>query len=130
MNCCNSCANLHKATALTAAGALTVTNSTNVGNFDKFCLVLTIPPDGIITGAPVAYTASVNGTDTPLVDRWGYPIKSDRLCTRTLYKGRYIIVAGNPHISIMNVPNDYGDMAVSAAAASSTEAVNPSTRSK
>lgn len=128
MTCCNSCQNLHKTTALSTAGLLTVTNDTNVGNFDKFCLVLTINPDSVITGAPVAYTVTINGTAVPIIDRWGYPVMSDRLCTRTLYKGRFITVGANSHITLMNVPSGSCDVSVSAA--SSTEAVNPSTRSK
>lgn len=102
---CNCCENLHKTSALTAAGLLTVTNPNNIGNFDRFCLVLTINPDSIITGEPVAYTVTLNGTAVPLIDRWGYPITSDRLRTRTLYKGRYI-VGTDTHVTLMNVPDD------------------------
>jgi len=132
MTCCNSCPNLHKTTALTAAGLMTVTNDTNVGNFDKFCLVLTINPDSVITGAPVAYTVTINGVAVPIVDRWGYPVMSDRLATRTLYKGRFITTGGASHITLMTVPSCAYDVVVSATASStdSTEAVNPSTRSK
>jgi len=103
---CNCCANLHKTTGLSAAGLLTVTNPTNVGNFDKFCLVLTICPDSIITGVPVAYTVTINGTAVPIIDKWGYPITSDRLRTRTLYKGRYVTVAGVSHVTLLNVCDD------------------------
>lgn len=91
----------HVSTALTAAGVLTVTNDTNVGNFDKFCLILTICPNAIITTAPVDYTVTINGTAVPLWDRWGYPITTDRLCTRKCYCGRYI-ESDTPHITLMN----------------------------
>lgn len=96
-----ACNNLHKTTALSTAGLLTVTNPNNVGNFDPFCLILTICPDSVITGAAVPYTVTVNGVAVPILDKWGYPITSDRLRTRTLYKGRYIESA-TPHITLIN----------------------------
>lgn len=102
---CNCCEHLHKTTALSAAGLLTVTNPTNIGNFDRFCLILTICPDSVITGVPVEYTVTINGTAVPIIDKWGYPITSDRLRTRTLYKGRYIVGDTN-HVTLINVCDD------------------------
>lgn len=122
---CNCCNNLHKTTALSAAGLMTVTNPNNVGNFDKFCLVLTICPNTVVTGTPVPYTVTVNGTNIPVVDRWGYPIQTDRLRTRTLYKGRYITVAGNSHITLLNVCDD--EAAIASAIASTSVAETPTT---
>lgn len=117
---CNCCANLHKTTALSTAGLLTVTNPNNVGNFDKFCLVLTICPDSVITGVPVAYTVTINGTAVPVIDKWGYPIMSDRLRTRTLYKGRYVTVGGESHVTLLNVCDNEAAIASAVAAATST----------
>lgn len=117
---CNCCANLHKTTGLTAAGLLTVTNPNNVGNFDKFCLVLTICPDSVITGVPVAYTVTINGTAVPIIDKWGYPITSDRLSTRTLYKGRYVTVGTTSHVTLLNVCDDIPTTVAAAASASTT----------
>lgn len=117
---CNCCANLHKTTALSTAGLLTVTNPNNVGNFDKFCLVLTICPDSVITGVPVAYTVTINGTAVPVVDKWGYPITSDRLRTRTLYKGRYIVASDGAHVTLLNVCDDEAAIASAIAATTST----------
>lgn len=97
-----TCNNIHKTTALSATGLLTVTNATNVGNFDKFCLILTICPNNVITAAPAEYTITINGTAVPIVDRWGYPITTDILCTRTPYYGRYIENA-TPHLTLMSV---------------------------
>lgn len=117
---CNSCANLHKTTALSTAGLLTVTNATNVGNFDKFCLVLTICPNSVITTTPVAYTVTINGTAVPIIDRWGYPITTDRLKTRTLYKGRFITVGAASHVTLLNVCDDDAAIASAIAAASTS----------
>lgn len=100
-NCC-SCQFKHVSTALTTAGLLTVTNAVNIGNFDKFALILTINPNSVITTAPVEYTVTVNGTAVPILDRWGYPITTDRLRTRKCYIGRYVESA-TPHITLLNV---------------------------
>ena len=117
---CNCCQNLHKTTALTDGGVLTVTNPNNVGNFDPFCLVLTINPDSVITGSPVAYTVTVNGTAIPIIDMWGYPVMTDRLRTRKVYKGRYIVTSTGAHITLTNVACGESDVAATIAATSST----------
>ena len=97
---CN-CPYIHTTTALSTAGLLTVTNDSNVGNFECFRLILTINPDSVITSAPVDYTITINGAAVPIWDKWGYPITTDRLSTRTCYKGRYIESA-TPHLTLMN----------------------------
>jgi len=103
MACSNFCPYVHRTSSLSAAGLLTVTNATNVGNFDPFCLIMTIDPDGVITGAPVPVTITINGTAVPVVDIWGYPITTDVLgVCRTKYKGRYI-ENDTPHITLTNV---------------------------
>lgn len=100
---CN-CGNFHRATNLTTAGLLTVTNPNNVATFDEFNLVLCLNPNNIITGAPVAYTVTVNGTAIPILDVWGYPIRTDRLNPRKVYRGRYIAGTGiTTHITLTNV---------------------------
>ena len=101
MSCCD-CEFLHKTTALTDGGVLTVTNPNNVGDLDRFCLVLTINPDSVITGAPVAYTVTINGTAVPIWDIYGLPITTDVLCTRKVYKGRYVN-SDTPHVTLKNV---------------------------
>jgi len=113
---CNCCGNLHKTTGLTAAGILSVTNSNNIGNFDTFCLLLTINPDSVITTAPVAYTVTVNDANVPVIDMWGYPVMSDRLRTRKVYRGKYIVTGGTPHITLVNVPCGATDVAATIAA--------------
>lgn len=109
---CN-CKFKHTTTALSTAGLLTVTDPNNIGNFERFCLILTINPDDVITGAPVAYTITINGTAVPIVDVWGYPITTDRLCTRTLYKGRYV-EGDTPHITLRNVLSNEANAAIKA----------------
>lgn len=118
---CNCCPNLHKTTALSTAGLLTVTNPNNVGNFDRFCLLLTICPNSVITTTPVAYTVTINGTAVPIIDKWGYPITTDRLKTRKIYNGRYITVGASSHVTLTNVCDDEAAIASAVAASTSSE---------
>lgn len=116
---CNCCEHLHKTTALSAAGLLTVTNPNNIGNFDRFCLVLTICPNSVIVGAPVAYTVTINGAAVPIWDMWGLPVMTDRLRTRKVYRGRFI-TTGTQHVTLLNVPCDEAAIASTIAATAST----------
>lgn len=117
---CN-CDNLHRATALSTAGLLTVTNPNNVANFDNFNLVLCLNPNNVITGAPVAYTVTVNGVAVPILDIWGFPIRTDRLCPRKLYRGKYITGTGiTAHVTLVNVCCTAAD-ALAAATVATTE---------
>lgn len=117
---CNCCEHLHKTTGLSTAGILTVTNPNNIGNFDVFCLLLTICPNSVITAGPAAYSITLNGANVPVVDMWGYPVMTDRLRTRKIYRGRYIVVNGTPHVTLTNIPCGATDVAATIAATSTT----------
>lgn len=100
---CN-CGNFHRATNLAADGTLTVTNPNNIANFDDFNMVLCLNPNNVITGAPVPYTVTINGTAVPILDVWGYPVRTDRLCPRKMYRGKYIAGTGiTTHVTLTNV---------------------------
>ena len=101
---CNCCSYMHKTTAISATGTLTVTNANNVGNFDRFCLCFTICPSSVITTAPVALSVQINGGEVPIIDEWGYPVMSDKVTTRKRYFGRYITVNGDSHVTLLNAP--------------------------
>ena len=107
------CKFLHTTTALSTAGLLTVSDDSNIGNFERFCLILTINPDDVITTAPVAYTVTINGSAVPIWDIWGYPITTDRLMTRCPYKGRYV-GGTTPHITLRNVLSTEAQAAIKA----------------
>lgn len=120
---CN-CGILHRGISLTDAGVLTVTNPNNISNFDEFNLVICLNPNNFITGAPVAYTVTINGENIPLIDIWGYPIRTDRLVPRKVYRGRYISGTGiTTHISLINLCCT----AVDAIANTTTEATQTTT---
>ncbi len=100
---CSNCPYFHKATAITDGGVLTVTNPNNIGDFDRFCLCLAVNPNNVITGAPVALTITLNGASVPVVDEWGYPVTTDRVRTRRVYRGRYITLTAGAHVTLLNV---------------------------
>lgn len=115
------CNILHRGTSLTTDGVLTVTNPNNISNFDNFNLVICLNPNNIITAEPVPYQITINGTAVPVLDIWGYPIKTDRLCPRKVYRGKYISGTGiTTHITLANVCSTIADALSSASAAVET----------
>ena len=123
MTCrCNP--NFHIATALSAAGLLTVTNNTNIANLDPFIFVLAVNPNNIITGAPVNYTMTINGATSNVLNRYGLPISTDRLTPRRRYLGRYIVPeTGTPYVILLDTPCNiaYALSSASVAVADETE---------
>ena len=114
--------NLHRATNLTTAGVLTVTNSNNIANLMPFDLVLCLNPNNIITGAPVNYTITVNGVAVPLLNRVALPISTDHLMPRKRYHGYYIVpTSGDPHVILVNTPCSLEFALSSASVAKTTE---------
>lgn len=95
----------HLGTQLSDTGVLTVTNSTNIGNFEPFNLRLRENLTSSITGEPVLYQATINGTAVYLKSVWGTYIPTNRLRARTTYLGRYIAPeGGDAYIVLTNVP--------------------------
>lgn len=123
MNCmCNP--NVHKATALTTAGVLTVTNPNNIANLDPFILILCVNPNNVITTAPVNYTLTINGATIALKNRLGLPISTDRLKPRRPYHGYYVVPAdGGPYVILVDTPCNpaYALSSASVASASTTD---------
>jgi len=81
----------HLATTVTTAGLLTVTNSTNIPNGAWFNLRIGFNPSSIITGAPVNYTLTVNGTAVNLMNTYAARVSSDKLSPRCTYRGYYFV---------------------------------------
>lgn len=102
---CNCNPNFHRGTALSTTGVLTVTNPDNIANLSPFSLVVCVNPNSVITGAPVNYTMTINGATADLLNRYGLPISTDRLSTRRVYHGRYIVPAtGTPYVILLDTP--------------------------
>lgn len=120
--CCNNNPNLHRVTALSATGVMTVSNPNNIANLSRFDLVLCINPDTVIVGAPVNYTLTINGATANLHNRFGLPISTDRLSTRRVYHGRFIIpTTGTPYVILLDTPCDIGYALSSAAVVRTTD---------
>jgi len=96
MNCnCFNQSFQHKVTSLvqgTTSVEMTITNATNISDLDPFELLLCVNPDTVVTGDPLPFTLTINGTaGIALKNRWGLPIFSNRLKPRKIYRGRYVI---------------------------------------
>lgn len=117
--------NLHRATNMTTAGLLTVTNSNNIANLTPFDLVLCLNPSSVITGAPVNMTITINGTVATLLNRIALPISTDHLRSRTRYKGVYVIpTSGDPYVILLDTPCDLAYALSSASVAKETTTTN------
>ena len=117
--------NLHRATNMTTAGLLTVTNSNNIANLTPFDLVLCLNPSSVITGAPVNMTIAINGTVATLLNRIALPISTDHLRSRTRYKGVYVIpTSGDPYVILLDTPCDLAYALSSASVAKETTTTN------
>lgn len=96
---------VHKATALSETGLLTVTNASNVSNLDPFVLILCVNPNNIITGTPLNLTMTLNGGTVNVLNRYGLPVTTDRLMPRRRYLGRYIVpTIGTPYVILLDTP--------------------------
>ncbi len=124
MSCfCNP--NLHRATALTTDGLLTVTNPSNISNLDPFILILCVNPDTVITGAPVDYTITINGAPVALKNRLGLNISTDHLRSRKAYHGYYVVPpTGDPYVILLDTPCSLAYAMSSAAAPATAEGGN------
>lgn len=106
MNCCNPY--FHKATSLTASDTavnMTITNNTNISSLDCFELVLCVNPNSVVTGEPLPYTITVNGTAVPLNNKFGLPIYTNRLCVRKRYLGSYVSEGTNSYVILFDTPD-------------------------
>lgn len=135
--------NFHVVTTLTpdpaetpTALVMTITNPGNISNLQPFELVLARNPYSVITGDPVPFQVTVNGTPVSLLNKYSLPIYSNRLNMRKRYFGAYVVPEeGDPYVILWNTPNNpayaTGGTPVTATATTSGEDVSPSvTRTK
>lgn len=96
----------HKVTALTEGTDsvnMTVTNDTNVSSLDYFELVLCVNPDNVVTGEPLPFNITINGTTIPVYNRYSLPVYSNRLRCRKKYIGAYVDET-SPYVILWNTP--------------------------
>lgn len=86
--------NFHRVVTATYSGtnvALTLTNSTDIGNKEAFNIAVYKPISSLVTGAPVPVVADINGVATvPLRDAYGLPLMSNRVPRGKTF-GTYIV---------------------------------------
>lgn len=99
----------HKVTSLTASDTavnMTITNNTNISDLDCFELVLCVNPNTVVTGAPLPYTITVNGTAVSLYNKYYLPVYTNRLRSRKKYYGAYVATdGGTPYVILFNTPD-------------------------
>lgn len=98
----------HKVTSLTATDStvnMTVTNSTNISSLDKFELVLCVNPSTVVTGSPLPFTITINGSTAQLYNKYHLPIYSNRLCPRKRYCGAYVNNGTDAWVVLFNTPD-------------------------
>lgn len=81
MICECRCNNTHRVVTVTYSGTeiqLTVTDSTNIGDKERFNLAVYKPISALVTGNPVPVTATINGVaGIPLKNAFGEPLLSN-----------------------------------------------------
>lgn len=99
------CLNTHRVIDITATEAnlvLTVANSTNIGNGERFKFYFPQCGDRIsdvVTGAPLPVLVNVNGVNVQLIDAFGRAVFSNRVPRRS--DGQYIVPAtGAPYVRL------------------------------
>lgn len=91
MNCNSNI--FHRVTLVTVTDTgvtLTVTDSTNIGNFERFNLICKKPVSSLVATEPVPVFISVNGTAVAVKDAFGLPLMSN-VVPFGLTFGRYVV---------------------------------------
>lgn len=92
---CN-CNNTHRVVTVSNTGtaiALTVTDSTNIGDFERFNLSVHKPVSALVTGDPLPVTITINGVaGIPVKNAFGLPLMSNlvpwgKTCGRFIQDG-------------------------------------------
>lgn len=106
----------HVVTALTPTPSetptslvMTVTNDGNISSLDPFYLVLAKNPYAVISGDPVPYQITINGTAVALLNKYALPIYSNRLSMRRPrpYVGSYVVPEeGDPYVILWDTPDN------------------------
>lgn len=79
---CNCNRTIHRVTNIASSSTLvnlTVTNSTNVGNLERFTLLISRCKQVNVASNPLPVTVTVNNTAMPLLDKNGIQIMSNMI---------------------------------------------------
>lgn len=104
-----NCNNFHRVTLVTVTAdqvEFTVTDSTNIGNLERFNLICRKPVSSLVTTEPLPVYANVNGTAVPIKNAFGLPLMSN-VVPFGITPGRYVVdtteTTAAPYI-ILNTP--------------------------
>lgn len=92
-----NCNNFHRVTLVSVTAnnvVLTVTDSTNIGNLERFNLICRKPVSSLVATAPLPVLVNVNGTDVPVKNAFGLPLMSN-VVPFGLTLGRYVVEEGD-----------------------------------
>lgn len=127
----------HVVTALTPTPSetptslvMTVTNDGNISSLDPFYLVLAKNPYAVISGDPVPYQITINGTAVNLLNKYSLPIYSNRLSMRRPrpYVGSYVVPEeGDPYVILWDTPDNPAYATVTVTPATATTGAGTST---
>ena len=101
----NYCHRVETITATATNVVLTVTDSTNISEYEQFDFYFpnfrTIR--SVVTGDPLPVQINVNGVDINVLNRFAEPLQSNRVPRRS--QGTYIVPAtGAPYVILHNTP--------------------------
>ena len=85
--------NNHRVVTVTNTGTtieLSLTESTNIGDMERFNVICRKPVSALVTTAPLPVTAVINGTAIPVRNVYGQPLLSN-VVPWGLTRGKYII---------------------------------------
>lgn len=80
------------------------TNDTNISSLDYFELVLCQSPNTVVTGEPLPFTLTINGSTAQLYNKYHLPVYSNRLCPRKRYEGAYVNDGTNAWVILWDTP--------------------------
>lgn len=106
-NCLNFLHRVIEISATTTNLVLNVSNSTNIGNGERFKFYFprhrTQRISDVITGAPLPVLINVNGANVQLIDSNKQAVLSNRVPRRS--DGRYIVPStGEPYVQLYYLP--------------------------
>lgn len=102
-----TCNCFHKTTALTASETavnMTMTNPNNISSLDDFNFILCQNLSGVVTGAPLPLTVTINGSTAQVYNMYHLPIYSNRLQTRKPYYATYVNNGTDAWLEVHNTP--------------------------
>lgn len=107
---CTNCRRFHKSTSLEVVDnnlIISVTNSTNISDEDRFCFILCQRPSSVVKTAPIPVQITVNSVNIPVYNKFSKALMSDELeCyyRRGLIRGYYVVNGSSSYVIFNEIP--------------------------